>query len=268
MDILDKARRLEGHIARGLAGVARNLARSDGPREPIELAHAIADAVEREVQIGGRGARVFPFNTIEVSIAAPSDHARTKLDIVLDGEFPLRERIRERLVSAGCAVDDLAVTVTYVGRAQKHWPDPQFAMSFSKAARTSPPSSPSPAPTRLDIVVTHGVAEHRTYTFACERIDVGRGTEVRDAHDRLIRTNHVAFADPSDPVNLTVSRQHAHVAYDPRSREFRLHDDGSAQGTRVVRKGRTVPVPSGTRGVRLQSGDEVVLGAARLRIKC
>jgi hypothetical protein len=34
-----------------------------------------------------------------------------------------------------------------------------------------------------------------------------------------------------------------------------------------VRGGRTIPVLRGTRGVRLQSDDEVVLGEARVRIR-
>jgi hypothetical protein len=33
-----------------------------------------------------------------------------------------------------------------------------------------------------------------------------------------------------------------------------------------VRNGKTISVPAGSRGVRLQSGDEVVLGEARLRL--
>jgi KS-AT-KR-ACP domain-containing polyene macrolide polyketide synthase/pimaricinolide synthase PimS2/candicidin polyketide synthase FscD len=38
-------------------------------------------------------------------------------------------------------------------------------------------------------------------------------------------------------------------------------------GTSVDRNGSTVAVPSGSLGVRLQTGDELVLGEARLRIK-
>jgi hypothetical protein len=46
-----------------------------------------------------------------------------------------------------------------------------------------------------------------------------------------------------------------------------LHDDGSEHGTGIVREGRTVPVPRGARGVRLFSGDEIVLGEARVRVR-
>ena len=40
-----------------------------------------------------------------------------------------------------------------------------------------------------------------------------------------------------------------------------------AQGTHVVRDGKTVGITRGSRGVRLKSGDEIGLGDARLRIR-
>jgi hypothetical protein len=63
MDILGKVRRLESKIAGRLDEAAKEFVRS-GAREPIEIVHAILDAVEQEVQSSGRGTRVFPFNQI------------------------------------------------------------------------------------------------------------------------------------------------------------------------------------------------------------
>jgi hypothetical protein len=62
-----------------------------------------------------------------------------------------------------------------------------------------------------------------------------------------------------------VSRQHAHIASD-RPGDVRIYDDGSAHGTSVVRSGRTIPVPPGSRGVRLRSGDGILIGEARLEV--
>jgi predicted component of type VI protein secretion system len=90
---------------------------------------------------------------------------------------------------------------------------------------------------------------------------------VRDSRNRLIRTNHVVFTDGAGQVNETVSRCHAHIDRGEGPGDYRLFDDRSAQGTTIVRNGKTVSVPVGTRGVRLQSGDEIVLGEARLRVK-
>ncbi len=109
--------------------------------------------------------------------------------------------------------------------------------------------------------------ERWSYSFAAPRIDVGRGAEVRDHRNRLVRTNHVVFTEGAGDINQTVSRTHGHIAYEPVSGHFRLHDDGSEHGTAVVRGGRTISVLRGARGVRLHSDDEVVLAEARVRIR-
>jgi pSer/pThr/pTyr-binding forkhead associated (FHA) protein len=103
--------------------------------------------------------------------------------------------------------------------------------------------------------------------FQLLRIEVGRCGEVRDHRNRLVRTNHVVFADTEPALNHTVSRRHAHLDYHAGEGAYRVYDDGSEQGTSVTRAGRTIAVPPGPRGVRLQPGDEIVLGLARLRVK-
>jgi hypothetical protein len=270
MNIFDKARRLEGRIARSMTDATKTFVRGDGAREPLEVVHAIVDAVQREVQSGDRGSRAFPFNTVAVSIAAPSHHQRAKLEAVVNGSVTLHDRIVERLRAAGCTAADLEVSVHYVPRGQKQWTDAQFTVGFSRVDRVpiQPPKAPTePPPARLDMTIVQGTAEHRTYAFSARRIDLGRGSDVRDSRHALIRTNDVVFADGSDQINRSVSRRHAHIEHDPRSGEFRVHDDGSVQGTKIVRRGKALPVPFAARGVRLQTGDEIVLGEARVRIK-
>jgi hypothetical protein len=105
------------------------------------------------------------------------------------------------------------------------------------------------------------------YVFDGAPIALGRGGEVRDDCQRLLRTNQIAFTEGADDINQSVSRLHARIEQDAAPDGVRLFDDGSARGTSVIRKGRGVPVPSGTKGLRLQSGDEIVLGLARLRVK-
>jgi pSer/pThr/pTyr-binding forkhead associated (FHA) protein len=101
-----------------------------------------------------------------------------------------------------------------------------------------------------------------------DRAAIGqRCAEVRDNQNRLVRTNHVAFTDGASGINETVSRCHAHIEYTESTSAYRIADDRSTHGTAIVRSGKTIPVPAATRGVRLQSGDEVGLGEARLRVK-
>jgi pSer/pThr/pTyr-binding forkhead associated (FHA) protein len=124
----------------------------------------------------------------------------------------------------------------------------------------------APPTEHVRLTVTCGSTQKSTYSFARHRINLGRCVEVRDHQHRLIRTNHIAFTD-GDPVNHTVSRRHAHIDHAAKSGEYRVCDDGSRHGTSLIRNGRTIAVPTGARGVRLQSGDEIALGEAKLRVK-
>jgi pSer/pThr/pTyr-binding forkhead associated (FHA) protein len=154
-----------------------------------------------------------------------------------------------------------------VERAEDQWPNRQYHLDFTRVEPpVEEPRGDAPPP-RVDVAVMKGIAARQTYTFASPRIDVGRCQEVRDSRNRLIRTNHVAFTEGADAANQTVSRQHAHITCDPRTGHVRIHDDGSSHGTGIVRDGRTVSVGRGTRGTRLRSGDEIVVGEARLRIR-
>jgi pSer/pThr/pTyr-binding forkhead associated (FHA) protein len=267
MDILAKARRLESKIAGKLGAAAKEFVGS-GAREPLEMVHAILDAIEQQIEPSGRGQRVFPFNKIELSLLASSAEARGRLEAVFAGDNPLSARIMERLRSAGCSTPDISVIIKYASRAQKNWRTREFDMVF---ARITQPDVRKPThesiPSRFEVTVLRGATEQRTYSFVTNRIDLGRCAEVRDSRNRLIRTNHVAFIEGSVDVNQSVSRQHAHIAYEPSTGHFRLHDDGSGHGTGVLRENRTVPVPRGSRGVRLHSGDEIFLGEARLRVR-
>ena len=267
MDILRKVRDLEAKISSRVDRTVGDLVQS-GTREPIEIVHAIVEAAGKEVQASGRGRRVFPFNAVRVAILAPARDARARFEAVLADGPPLRTRILERLRADGCDVIDLDVALDYVARAPRTWRVPEFHLEFLRIEnpqRQDPQSEPTPL--RVDLTILCGVAEKRTYSFSATRIDLGRCGEVRDGRHRLVRTNHVAFVDASGEINQSVSRRHAHISHEPRSKEFRLHDDGSEHGTGIVRGGRTVPVPRGARGIRLQSSDEIVLGDARLRVR-
>ena len=107
--------------------------------------------------------------------------------------------------------------------------------------------------------------EKRIHMLRLETIRLGRTDSVSDRARRARRENDLAF-DDEGPVNASVSRAHAHLAWSPDERAYRLHDDGSTQGTRVLRAGKILEVPGpGGRGVILRSGDVLVLGRARVR---
>src|SRR5262252_7928974 len=134
MDVLGKARRLESAIAVRLDQVAKGLVRSRS-REPLEIVHAILDAAEQRIEPTGRGARVFPFNRVEVSVVAPSVEARGRLEAVFEGDTPLQTRVLDRLRSAGCSPVDLVIDVRYVETAEAGWNVPEFDLEFERIAK-------------------------------------------------------------------------------------------------------------------------------------
>jgi hypothetical protein len=267
IDILSHARRLESSLARSLDGAAKRFANS-GERQPLELMSAIVDAVASRLEPAGRGTFVFPFNRIAVAIAADGREKQSRIEAVLRVAPTLEQRIAERIRIAGCDTAGLLVDVSFVPHRGTEWQDPDFHLEFDCVEAVEETSEPAAAAAEhLRLTIVSGSASKPAYDFALRRINLGRCADVRDGRHRLIRTNHVAFIDGAGDPNHTVSRRHAHIIAEERSAHYRVCDDGSAHGTSIVRSGKTIPVPTGARGVRLQNGDEIVLGDARLRVR-
>src|SRR3954468_490798 len=208
MDVLGKARRLESAIAAKLDEAAKGFVRSR-PREPLEIVLAILEAVEQRIEPTGRGARVFPFNRVEVSIVAPSPEARGRLDAVLGGDTPLQTKVLDRLRSAGCSPIDVVIEVLYVDAAEASWNVPEFDLRFARIARPQADRRDLDSdPALIEIRAVVGVMERWSVSLAVHRIDIGRGAEVRDSRNRLIRTNHVVFTEGEGGINDTISRAH------------------------------------------------------------
>ena len=141
--------------------------------------------------------------------------------------------------------------VLYLSAAQADWTSPQWHVDFARVAAApsmvdaQPPAVVAERP-GIELTIGLGSGEPQVSSFVQDRIDLGRCAEVRDGRNRLIRTNHVAFADEAGPINHSVSRRHAHIEFTASTGDYRLHDDRSAHGTSVLRKGRAIPVPSGS----------------------
>lgn len=264
MDILGTARRLEAALSERFDRAADRV-RAAGPRTPLEVAHAIVEAVARHVQPGGRGRYVFPYNRVKVSVLAATRDARARLEAVLEGKASLASRIRERLDGAGCETREIEVRIAYAADRDRSWIDREFHLELQRHAERPRTARPAEG-IAMELTIERGTADQACYTFATTPVYLGRCADVRDSRHRLIRSNHVAFVDAGVDVNASVSRQHAHITYDETSGHHRLCDDRSAHGTSVVRAGRIMNVPAGGRGIRIQSGDVIVLGDARVRV--
>ena len=119
----------------------------------------------------------------------------------------------------------------------------------------------------LRLAVLKGKAVREAYSCDADRLYLGRLEEVVDGAGRVRRRNDIAFLEEGD-LNQTVSREHARIAWEPESRAFWLRDEGSSSGTVIFRAGRSIEVSRhDRRGVRLETGDEVYLGRAALRVE-
>jgi hypothetical protein len=118
----------------------------------------------------------------------------------------------------------------------------------------------------LELTVLKGAATRKVYSFPAGRLNLGRMEEIVDDEGRVRRRNDVAFLEEGD-INQTVSREQARILYDEATGELRLRAEHGASSTRILREGRSIDVSSrDTRGIKLQSGDEIYFGRACVKV--
>jgi hypothetical protein len=266
MGLGGKARSAEAKVGRVVDHLVERLVGSS-PRQPLEIVHALLEDIERQVQPAGRGRWIFPFNRLTLELLATSRESKAQLAAVIGGADGLRARIAERLQPT-CTLGPLDVRIRYKTVRPAGWNGTEYHLELDRVdLQPAVPTVPAQPVPSLELIVSNGGCERRRFAFAAERIDIGRGAEVIDSRQRLLRRNQVAFTEDGNDANQTVSRRHAHILYQRASHEYRVYDDNSSRGTNIVRNGTTIPVPSGARGVGLQSGDELLVGQARLRVR-
>jgi hypothetical protein len=256
-------RALESRLAAAIDRGAREFANAM-PTQALELIELVVDDIASHVQPAGRGRYVFPFNRIGVTFVAPTTEDRARLRAVAEASPRFDVRVLQRLAAAGCHLDADAMDIRldFVDARDPDWPAP-YRLSLARVEMPAPATLPPAEPNLwLDVLVTHGSATSGAYSFDRFPIAIGRGEDVRDRRQQLIRLNHVAFIDAP-----TVSRRHARIELDAATRRPRIIDENSAQGTSVLRGGRSIAVPRGSRGLALQDADEIVLGEARIRVQ-
>ena len=118
------------------------------------------------------------------------------------------------------------------------------------------------------LTVQSGTVNHARLVLTKERTNIGRTVEVFRG-GAPSRCNDLAFLG-DDEADRSVSREHAHIVRSMKPLEYRLFNDRTYKGDGncgiwIVRDGMSHPVHRSTRGMLLQSGDELHLGTARLR---
>jgi hypothetical protein len=231
-----------------------------GPADSNELLlvhHAILEEIESQVQTLAHGRRVFPYGHVTVTLVSADPVRRTLYEAAFGTDGRLESDVREALDSAECTTPrgfGLEVKTAEAGAES-------FTVEYAAAV------AKSNAPVRAGrLIVVKGKTGQAEYTLQKARTNLGRLAELTDTDHRLVRRNDVVFEEGADEANATVSRRHAHIRLE--DGEYRICDDGSEYGTRVLRDGRAIDVPAGNRrGERLRPGDEIFLGRACLRFE-
>ena len=232
--------------------------------KPLEIREAMLEDVEKQVTPVGGGRRVFPFARLVARVIAPAASRGTCEATFSDFDA----RVRARLAELRCELPrNLDVRVVVLKKAPAEWETGRiFALDCRQAPEGTAVGTDAPRPV-LQVTVLAGAATQPAYTVESPMVFVGRGVEPVDQAGR-VRRNHVAFAGEADDVAETVGRAHARFTWDPVAGEYRVFDEGSSNGTRVLRGGASISVPArDPRGVRVRSGDEIQFGRARVRIK-
>jgi hypothetical protein len=250
---------------------------------PLEIRRAILDDVESRVIAVGEGKRIFPNNLLRVHLLVADAEERVRFEAVVREGWNLKREISERLADRGCPLPaGFDVEVAFDEEAHPRFADRRFYVEYlnreAPAAATTTavatgapgaavpaggPAAPRPV---LELTVLKGTATQRVYEIEGTRAFLGRLEEVVDPDGRVRRRNDVAFLEVGE-INSTVSREHARIAWDAESGGYWLRAEQNASGTRIYRDGGTIDVSShDRRGVRLQPGDEILLGRAAVKV--
>lgn len=260
----------EEHVSARLRNIGRDLQSKlknffehplDADAAPLELLQAALDELERRIQPAGRGRRTFPYNRVVVRVAQHDADEAAVQAVFRD----LGPRLRDRLAELNCEAPAALDASVSIEPAEAGAPATVSVGCFNDADVQPAPAGVSARPP-LRITVGKGQCAETEYVFDEPVIAIGRTAEPADALG-LVRYNHVAFLETRDGVNETVGRAHARIQYDEAARQYVLFNESSSNPTSIIRGGRMIRVaPRDPRGVRIQSGDQLQLGRAMLRV--
>ena len=230
---------------------------------PLELLHATLEQLEAKIQPAGRGRRIFPYDRIGIRITQPGADP-----VALQAIFgQLETRLRERLQELRCDAPEIIDASISISDTPDESEQPVLSIECSASEREhDEPAAVANGYPPLRITVVKGQCTEPEYVFEEPVVAIGRTAEPADAFGQ-VRHNHVAFVEERDGINETVGRAHARLQFDRESGHYHLYNEGSSNPTSIIRSGRTIRVPPrDPRGVRVQSGDQLQLGRALLRV--
>jgi hypothetical protein len=239
--------------------------------EVAEIRIAVLDEVKKKIQRAG-GQALFPYNVVRIHIRAAADEGA-----VFERDFFRRffdEEVRKGLTKEVCRFpEDLRVEIRAAEQTAGSDEDWLRVQMLAEDIAPAPEEAPR-ARKAARLVVAAGTANKSEIPLLKTRTNIGRLTDVYKS-EGLSRRNDLAFAE-DNPINRTVSREHAHILHDKKTGEYRLFNDRWYQrgnkaenncGLWIVRDGMGQEVHRDTRGTRLLPGDEIHLGKAVLKFQ-
>jgi hypothetical protein len=241
-----------------LGGVFRKIpAGGSQAWEPIEIRREMVREITEHVQSKGGGEYFFPFAEVAIEIFARDATEQQTLEALLDSA-ELTEELRSQLGARGCKADNVTALIDVIQIEVGDETAKPFRIEYRRKRVEHPSARPA-----ARLVVLQGTATEKELVIDRDLVYVGRLNEVKSKAGGLARRNDLAFAD----TETTVSRKHARLRYHPTEGKFRVYNDPACSlGTQVFRDGRILVCDS-TRGVQLQSGDELHLGNAQIRFE-
>jgi hypothetical protein len=235
--------------------------------EVAEIRIAVLDEVKKKIQRAG-GHALFPYNVVRIQIRAAVDEGA-----VFERDFFRRffdEELRKGLSKEGCRFpEDLRVEIRATSEEGKWLRVETLAEDIALPSEDAPRAKKT-----ARLVVAAGTANKTEIPLQKTRTNIGRLGDVYKS-EGLSRRNDLAFAE-DNPINRTVSREHAHIVHDKKTGEYRLFNDrwykrgDKAEnncGLWIVRDGMGQEVHRDTRGTRLLPGDEIHLGKAVIKFQ-
>ncbi len=187
----------------------------DSP-EVAEIRIAVLDDVKKKIQRAG-GKALFPYNVVRIGIRAGEKDAA-----VFERDFFRRffeEEVRKGLSKEACRYpDELRVEIRAREIDQEHW-----VLIETLAEDVPVAAEPARARRTAKLLVLAGTANKPEFALQKTRTNIGRLVDVYKS-EGLSRRNDLAFAE-DNPINRTVSREHAHILHDKKTGEYRLFND-------------------------------------------
>jgi len=263
-------RRIEKSLDHRLRSIFSGGREEPGAREAIELYRDALDQIATRATLGKRGDRVFPFNRVVIELHAPDPERKAVLETLFE-PVALADDVRSTLEEESIAPPpDLAVAVRYPEEAavEMRIVCERGETPVAPAPAPAPPAAPTVAIIPARLLTVTGISSAPELVLDRPRVNLGREPEVVDTMGRTVRRNELSFPEDAHEANPSVSRSHAHIAFDGASGQWRIFDDGSSLGTVVFRESRRIDVPPHAgRGVALRPDDEIYLGQVRLRFE-